>query len=167
MPVDVDLTAWHEAGHAVHRVTARLPFRYVTIRPRTAGTTGLIKAWPAWRNSWKVTMSAAMGPAAEARRLVEREGLGLDEAIWYVETSEAAVDDRRCVEGWGFSWPVAAAVASLRLDALWPAISSVAEGLTQRRTLRHAEVADLCRDSLPGWPHGLQMSIDLTGLLGS
>ena len=94
-------------------------------------------------------MSAAMGPAAEARRLVELEGLGLDEAIWFVEMSKAAADDRRCVEGYGFSWPVVAAVAGLRLDALWPAISSVAEGLTERRTLRHAEVAELCRNSLP------------------
>jgi hypothetical protein len=85
---DADLTAWHEAGHAVHRVCAGLSFRYVTIRPRTAGAVGMIKARPARRDRWDLVVNAAAGPAVEARRLAERDWYDEDEARWLVNLSD-------------------------------------------------------------------------------
>lgn len=142
-----ETTAWHEAGHAVARAVLGLPFRYVTIRPRSPGTLGNIAARPARRPGWALAVAAAAGPWAELRYLADESG-DEDEAAWLVGllggcSGDEDDLDRLLTTG---VWPYPQSPADVVEGLLGPMIGvveAVASKLLASGTLQSADVARL------------------------
>lgn len=60
------VTAVHEAGHVWAYRRERLPIRYVTVRPRQSGASGLVMVRPRRVRYWSNVFVACAGPIAEA-----------------------------------------------------------------------------------------------------
>ncbi|MFD2078063.1 Peptidase family M41 [Actinopolymorpha cephalotaxi] len=144
---DLDLddprtVAYHEAGHAVAYLLHRLPFRYVTVRPRTAGLTGHVMIWrPRRMSAYTYASVAAAGPVAEARHLQEL-GLDEDEVTARIIFGGCAADfDQQDVPGYPVGW-----FERVMTDVLtehWPVVERVAEALAEQGTLSGRQVQQL------------------------
>lgn len=78
----MDPSAVHEAGHAWAYHRANKPLRYVTLRPREAGVSGLCRPWkPRRLDLTAYALIASSGPIAEAMSSFEAEGGELSNAL--------------------------------------------------------------------------------------
>ena len=143
-----DATPYHEAGHAVARVALRKGFQYVTLQPRTPGTTGLLYAPN--RSRYRLYAPAddddvctLSGALAEARRLWLTEGGSLSEIeVACVRAGTSRGDWQNIVS-------VGDVTAHVRfahelLERNWQAVEAIAGALVKCRTLRARQVRELC-----------------------
>ena len=145
---ELEPTAWHEAGHAVHRVIARLPFRYVTIRPRQAGVLGRLVVRRRRTDPVLDAVNAAAGPVAEMM-LYRSLGHDADDARWLVDFCGGDARDREVAARLGFDWPDLCTVAETVLSRRRGAVEAVACALLVHKTLDQSAVRALVVDS-PG-----------------
>lgn len=140
-----EATAWHEAGHAVAYVVHRLPFRYVTLRPRDRSSAfGALVVRPALRDGLKLAVGAAAGPLAE-ERYYRQQGHDEDEARWLVDFFGGAQHDADTIAR---AWPgPPEALDDLTraiLASHWQAVDRVAGALlSSPRALTRATVEKL------------------------
>jgi hypothetical protein len=158
---EVDLTAWHEAGHAVAYVAAGLPLHsvYVRIDSRwragrqwkvsgstriTAGRRGM--PVPDSQREW-FAVAALAGPEAEARRLHEVSGMTLRDARREADEAGGRDDLADAAEDLKFSAYMTMASARKSTIALvrrmWPVIGQVAALLEPGRVVPGAVVREI------------------------
>lgn len=153
MPTSDDMfnTAIHESGHVVAHVALGVPFRYVTLRPRTPGTAGLVYIQPDHNSvnqgddSDIITFLA--GAFAEARHAwTKKSGTGdlrqLELDYYRAETSSSDYQstpiplDGSLEAHWNATHDL--------VERRWPEILRVAERLTRDKTLASGDVRSLC-----------------------
>jgi len=142
---DSEITAIHEAAHAVAAIRTGLPFERVSVVPDDADETDGALYWIELHDQLGLTMPPEAlavvllaGPCAEARF----RRLRFDRVL----AGQAALDDRDALSTLGLSEAqfVAASRDALALiECDWPAIERVANALNRNRTLRFDEVASL------------------------
>ena len=132
-----EATAIHEAGHAWAYHREGKPLRYVTIRPREAGVTGVCRPWkPRRLDVVKAAWIASAGPVAEAMWFHRRD---LDDEFEWEDHLNGAVlagghDDLSQSMGMLDSPDV---VTMLRgwLESDWPRIERLADRLCDAGTV--------------------------------
>ncbi len=128
-------TAYHEAGHAVAYLVAGRTFRYVTIRPRSAGITGQVYVRPRRIDSIQLAVIAHCGPIAEGRFLLanttedemEEGGMEPEDIIMsaYLENGRGDLETvRYALTNYGSCSDVVEEVASAILDKQWGAVNA-------------------------------------------
>ena len=137
-----EITAIHEAAHAVAAIRVGLPFELVTARPDDAEDTDGALHWIELHDELGLTMPPEAlaivllaGPCAEAR--VRR--LRFDRVL----SGEGAMDDRESISTLGLSdaqFITASRDTLALIDQDWPAIERVANALMDGGHLRFAEV---------------------------
>lgn len=131
------LTAWHEAGHAWAYARCGMPLRYLTIRPRNPGLTGVCRPWKPRRTDIGATsFIAAAGPIAEA---VHDQAANTDPWLEWDDYLSGAVlagghDD--LTQSFGLlDSPEAIERIRGQVEADWPGITRLAEQLLSTRTV--------------------------------
>lgn len=157
-----DAAAVHEAGHAVARLAASLPFRYVTIRRRGGQPgEGYLAVRPRrfanFGEQFAAAVATAAGPEAERRHYVEHRGSDTEEADWLLEIMGGGCGDDAALAQHDDSMRqhLRGAAAALVSDH-WPAVMALAHRLlTDPRTLAYPETRQIVR-ALPCWPEYLR-----------
>lgn len=155
------LTAWHEAGHVVGYLAHHRRFRYVTIRPRTPGTLGMIAVRPRRIDPMTHAVIAHMGPMAQGMYALSTYGPSELDAEGYEPGDVIAgaylhggCDDGhdigRLVRAHGrIAGDIAEQTARTILTQRWDDVATVATALLDRRTLGFGDVVTLLRGT-PG-----------------
>lgn len=154
-----DLTAWHEAGHAVADVAAGLPFHDVQIWVESEQWTGAVRLAPDDESWWVppeqlpdfVVMLLA-GPEAEARRIHQTYG----RHVPLPAIRAGLVDEHEYIGGNFNGLPELLTLAGITREeaerrtadmvtAWWPQITRVASILHTTRAMTSAEITDVAR----------------------
>ena len=138
--------AFHEVGHAWAYMLARKPLRYVTIRPRSPGLTGLCQPWKPRRiDDWQSALIASTGPIAEAMWIMDNGGEEDAYLEWDDYLTGAVLagghDDLKASLGMLDSADTVKAIRE-ELRSSWAAISQAAELLLAQRTVSGREIFD-------------------------
>jgi len=139
---DAEITAIHEAAHAVAAIRTGLPFEHVSAVPDDADETDGALHWIELHDQLGLTMPPEAlavvllaGPCAEARF----RRLRFDRVL----AGEAALGDRDALSTLGLSdalFVAAGRDALALIECDWPAIERVANALMSGKTLRFDEV---------------------------
>ena len=140
-----EITAIHEAAHAVAAIRTGLPFEHVSVVPDDADETDGALYWIELHDQLGLTMPPEAlavvllaGPCAEARA----RRLRFDRVL----AGEAAMDDRDSISALGLSdaqFIAASRDALALIEHDWPAIERVANALMSVRSLGFDEVEAL------------------------
>ena len=147
-----EITAIHEAAHAVAAIRTGLPFENVSVVPDDADETDGALYWIELHDQLGLMMPPEAlaivllaGPCAEARA----RRLRFDRVL----AGEAATDDRDSLSALGLSdaqFIAASRNAVELIDRDWPAIERVANALMNGGSLRFDEVENLVDAVHPG-----------------
>jgi len=159
-PEEVEVTAFHEAGHVVARMVCGMPaFRYVTLNPRGATCRGSTtpRSPPPVVQPTDAVISTLAGPMAQAYwhwlNEVGEQVLGEDDegmtfsdylcgAFLKGGDGDAEVYDK----GGEFIAQLHEAPTLALVRQHWAAIETLARALLERTTMTHAEVRTLLPD---------------------
>lgn len=155
-----DLTAHHEAGHAVAYLRLGYTFRYITLSPRARGLHGRVAVNPRRIRPHDQAEIALAGPWAEARRNWEATGLPFT-----VDSVESIVDDDgftfddyyngACLAGgqgdlslldeWPSELPFPETPATLtwKFERYWPIVSAIAAALLESNRMSYREAVGI------------------------
>lgn len=154
----IHAVAHHEAGHAVAHVLLKMPFRYVTIRPRTPGVGGQVRRYGArWvdmdgRESLNDAAIGLAGPIAHGVYLATRNGNYNQKIAGYVTGVAASDSDLEGLSAIRAQLGENKAKAVIKLaDELvgenFDTISVVANELMLRKILTHRDVRSIVADA--------------------
>ena len=153
-PREIELTAWHEAGHAIAAHLLGLQFDFAEVCERD-GNLGFLKYSAATVATFrrpdvaaKVLLVALAGPLAENALRLGTHRLDLDGFDWAGATS---ADFRRAMDlaGGDVARIIRAAgevLAMIERPAVWRMVGVVAEQLERLGAIRGHEVARICRE---------------------
>lgn len=142
-PTTPEAVAHHEAGHAVASILNYAPFRYVTIRPRTAETAGLIMRHHNFRQDLHAHATIGIaGPHAESVYISHLHGQDRTKEVFAALIGTDDFDAyKSLIEIYGDEHAVnVAADAIVMVHNNWPAIQRVAAALLERKTLTQKDV---------------------------
>ena len=134
--MDIEATAFHEAGHAWAYRLRELPLRYVTTRPRD-GSLGICRPWKPRRiDPYDAMFTASAGPVAQA--IWSQQMYPDDGYDWHDYLVGAVLcgghDDLSKANGMLDSPSVMEWMRGEQ-QRHWPAISALAQALIERHTL--------------------------------
>ena len=139
-----EVTAFHEAGHAVAFLSRGHGFRYVTIRPRNRAYAGTVAingprrvrsedaVEIAYAGAWAETRLTWPGPAEGITRpddVMDDEGLTFSDHFLARLAFGGGCHDFQSVRHLLNTWDVTTFHMSSRLETYWPSITAIAEAL--------------------------------------
>jgi hypothetical protein len=164
LATELELTAWHEAGHAVAYAVTGLPLHSVSLRYQSrwrmgrqwkvAGVTRLAAVRPVRiPDSWRepLAVAALAGPEAEARRLHETSGMPLGAARREADLAGARYDLRDAaadLKRTPLTLADARENAASLVAGMWPVIGVVAALMQPGRALPGSRVRELTRQAV-------------------
>lgn len=159
-----EVTAFHEAGHAVAFLSRGHGFRYVTLRPRDrtyAGTVAVrgprrIRSEDAveiaFAGAWAETRLTWPGPTdgvTQPDDFMDDEGCTFSDHFLARLAFGGGCHDLESVRPILDSWDVSTFHMSSRLNTHWPSITAVAQALlASRRALTFGQVLEVVEDNL-------------------
>ncbi len=140
-----DITAYHEAGHAVLGLFVDMPLKSVEVDPTDRGMANARVTWD--EHSTDVVDYMAMGWAGQVAALARLEQLDLatpDNRFDVVFSAWTDVDQvYQLADKHRMSRTSGLALAERRVRRQWPVISQMAGELMRRRVLTGAEVREI------------------------
>ena len=159
-----EVTAFHEAGHAVAYIARGYGFRYVTIRPRGPAHLGMVTLWRprriraadsveiAYAGAWAETHLTWPGPPEGIMApddVMDDEGYTFSEHFLARLAFGGGCTDFARVRHLLDYWDVPTVHMSYRLETHWPSITAIAEALlASPRALTFRQVLEVVEDRL-------------------